>query len=354
MKIAESTLMQHDMNNPLSKMLKCDLGFFPTPLHELKRLSKHLGGPRIFIKRDDLSGLAVGGNKTRKLEYLMADAVSKGCDTVVTAGAAQSNHCRQTAAAAARLGLKCHLLLGGEEYSKPNGNLLLDYLLGAEIHWSGEHRKGEKLPELIHHLESEGCTPYFIPYGGSNEIGALGFVDAFFELHSQMIKLNLKVDQIVFASSSGATQAGLTVGSNLKKQNNDLQLIGIAIDKGETGEVPFDENIVMIANATSKKLGLTNDYSKQDFILKNSYVGAGYGVVGSLEREAILLLAQKEGILVDPVYTGRAFGGLLDMVDNKVMNKNEVVVFWHTGGTPALFYHAEEFSIKEISSSKAS
>lgn len=312
------------------------LGFFPTPTVELSTLSRLLGGPRIFMKRDDLTGLALGGNKTRKLEYLIGDALVQGADTIVTAGAAQSNHCRQTAAAAAGLQLECHLVLGGEEPREATGNLLLDRLFGCEIHWAGEHRKGEDLPRLIGQLEASGKRPYLIPYGGSNELGALGFVEALKELDGQID--GDSITHIVFASSSGGTHAGLMVGKALLGRS--YQIVGINIDKDETGQIPFDEHILSLANRTAERVGLDHVFGKDDVTLDSSYVGDGYGVVGTLERDAISLLAKTEGILLDPVYTGRAMGGLIDMIRTGQLGAEDMVLFWHTGGAPALFAYA--------------
>lgn len=214
------------------------LGYFPTPLIELTRLSKELAGPKIFMKRDDNTGLALGGNKTRKLEFIIGDALAKGADTIVTAGAAQSNHCRQTAAAAASLGLECHLVLGGEEPEQVSGNLLLDKIFGCHIHWAGSHRKGEDIPQIVEQLTQAGKNVYVVPYGGSSELGALAFVEAFKELEAQRESINETFTHIVFASSSGGTQAGLMLGNRMF--NSPYQIMGINIDKGETDKVPFD------------------------------------------------------------------------------------------------------------------
>lgn len=315
------------------------LGFFPTPLTELPCLSRKLGGPRIMIKRDDLSGLALGGNKTRKLEFLIGDALAKGCDTIITGGAEQSNHCRQTAAAAALCGLDCHLVLGGSEPEALQGNILLDHLLGANIHWSGQFRKGERIPDLVRELEGKGRRPYVIPYGGSNEIGALGFVEAVRELNQQILQQDLGLTHIVFASSSGGTQAGFVVGSTL--YGAEYRLIGIEIDKGEIGEHSFRSHVESLVSRTAALVGVSTANISDAVELRNDYVGAGYAVVGDLEREAIKLLAQTEGILVDPVYTGRAFGGCVDMIRRGEFSSRDTVLFWHTGGAPALFSYAD-------------
>jgi len=317
------------------------LGFFPTPLVELPRLSKELSGPAIFMKRDDQTGLALGGNKTRKLEYLLGDAIAKGCDTVITAGAAQSNHCRQTAAAAAKLGLDCHLVLGGEKPDELNGNLLLDRILGAKFHWAGKHRKGEDIPEISDRLLKQGRRPYVIPYGGSNEIGALGFAAAAEELTNQLNGPDFT--HIVFASSSGGTQAGLMLGKAIL--GRDWQLVGIEIDKGETGDPPFGEQVLSLANRTAKMLGENHPFTEAELILNRDYLGEGYGVIGDAEREAIATTARTEGILLDPVYTGRAMAGLFGMIRSGEICSNDRVLFWHTGGAPALFACANELGV---------
>lgn len=316
------------------------LGFYPTPLVELRRLSEALGGPRLFMKRDDHSGLALSGNKTRKLEFLVGEAIAQGCDTLITGGAEQSNHCRQTAAAAAAAGLSCHLVLGGGPPSVPNGNILLDQLLGAEIHWTGEFRKGEKIPEIAEEVKSNGGKPYIIPYGGSNSTGALGFVEAMRELAVQMEEQGLAFSHIVFPSSSGGTHAGLVCGHYLYSQK--FQLIGIGIDKGETGDLPFEEQVLKLTNETAIRLDLHLEFSPADIIVCTDYLGDGYGIVGELERNAILKVAEKEGILLDPVYTGRAMGALIDMIKKGEFLTDEQVLFWHTGGTPALFPYAQD------------
>ncbi|MBU1105338.1 MAG: D-cysteine desulfhydrase family protein [Candidatus Riflebacteria bacterium] len=315
------------------------LGFFPTPLHELANLGKVLGGPRIFIKRDDQTGLAFGGNKTRKLEYIIGAALAEGADTLITAGAIQSNHCRQTAAAAASLQLPCHLVLGGAAPEIANGNLLLNQLLGAQIHWAGDNRKGEDIPQLAQKLRSEGRKPYIVPYGGSNELGATSFVEALCELDNQTIAMQIEFDHIVFASSSGGTHAGLTVGKKLLKKY--YQLTGIAIDKVGTADKPFIQQVVELANSTARFLDAEHQFTADELHLNKNYTGAGYGEIGEAEKEAIRLTAQYEGIMLDPVYTGRAMAGLIDLIRKCVFKKGEFVLFWHTGGAPALFEYAK-------------
>ncbi len=337
--------MASDMD-PVSKQTtvgnlpRRSLGFFPTPLVELRRLAARLGGPRILMKRDDLTGLALGGNKTRKLELLVGEALAQGCDTLVTGGAAQSNHCRQTAAAAAASGLACHLVLGGEAPDVADGNLLLDLLCGARIHWTGPLRKGEKIPEIAAGLAAEGKKPYVVPYGGSGPIGAAAFVDAVGELGRQLDEGGPTVSHVVFPSSSGGTQAGLVVGKAAYRRWFDV--VGIGIDKEGVGEVTLRERVLRLANETARLVGFEHAFSAKDIILREEYLGAGYGIVGDAEREAIRLVAETEGVLLDPVYTGKAMAGLIGMIRERELTGSDTVVFWHTGGAPALFPHARE------------
>ena len=247
------------------------LGFFPTPLIELKRLSNALGGPKIYMKRDDNTGLALGGNKTRKLEFILGDALAKGADTIITAGAIQSNHCRQTAAAAASLGLECHLVLGGEEPALASGNLLLDKLFGCHIHWAGANRKGEDIPSIVEQLTNQGKNVYVVPYGGSSEQGALAFVEAFKELESQRQSMGISLTHIVFASSSGGTQVGLMLGNKIF--NSAYQIVGINIDKGETDKVSFDQYTLALANSTAKLIGADCEFIASDLMLNSDYIG---------------------------------------------------------------------------------
>jgi L-cysteate sulfo-lyase len=318
---------------------KTNLGFFPTPIVELPRLSQYLKGPRIFMKRDDQSGVALGGNKVRKLEYLVGDALDQQADTLVSGGAAQSNHCRQTAAAAAMTGLACHLALGGEAPDHLEGNLLLDAFFNAKIHWCGDQRKGETIPDICRALVKEGKKPYVIPYGGSNATGALGFVDAMTELKLQRATCHSSLSHIVFASSSGGTQAGLLVGAHVNEM--DVDIIGIGIDKEEMEGVALDQYIINLANEAASRKGVEKTITRDNVSLVMDYVGGGYGVVDHLEKEALQLTASLEGILLDPVYTGRAMGGLIDLIRNGRFESSHNVLFWHTGGTPALFAYGE-------------
>ena len=304
----------------------------PTPVEPLPRLSQQLGGPALWVKRDDQTGLAFGGNKTRKLEFLVAEALARGADVLITGGAAQSNHCRQTAAAAARFGLACTLVLAGEPPAQPSANLLLDQLLGAEIVWTSPQERDATMRRVEQALREAGRTPYLIPYGGSNETGALGYVFAMEEL----LRQDVQPDWIVVASSSGGTQAGLTVGARLFGFRG--RILGVSIDKPE---IELSRDVVAdLANRTARRLGEDMTFAANDILVNDGYLGGGYGVMGELEREAIQRFARTEGLLLDPVYTGRAAGGLLDLIRQGFFKPDEVVLFWHTGGAPALFASA--------------
>lgn len=307
------------------------IAHLPTPIERLDRLSKHLGGPQILIKRDDLTGLATGGNKTRKLEFLVAEAIAKGCDHLITTGAPQSNHCRQTAAAAAQFGLGCSLVLRGEEPDHITGNLLLSNLLGAHTYFASKEDSSALIGEVTAELRAMGRTPYVIPLGGSNVVGATGYVKAMRELVGQLHDERSNVDFIVFPSSSGGTQAGMVLGAQIYGFHG--QLFGISIDH------PADAlrtQVAALATATATHLGLEPLPIVDKVVVNDDYLGQGYAMVGELEREAIRLVAQREGILLDPVYTARAMGGLVDLIRWGAFTRGQTVLFWHTGGTAAL------------------
>jgi D-cysteine desulfhydrase len=327
----------------LRELPRFPLADIPTPLQRLERLSAYLGGPGILMKRDDMTGLAFGGNKTRKLEFIVAEALAGGADTLLTAGAAQSNHCRQTAAAAAKAGKRCDLVLGGAAPSMRQGNLLLDTLLGARIHWAGSDRRGETLDNVASSLRKEGLNPCLIPYGGSSPLGAAGYVMAMAEIKAQLPFEEIPVDAMVFASSSGGTHAGLIAGAQAFGYTG--RILGVCVEKGEQRERALPVEIISIARGTARLLGAPDLVPEGvQVLLDHRYAGEGYGVIGPREREAIQLLARLEGIFLDPVYTARAMGGLIDMIARGEFTKKERVLFWHTGGTPALFAYAGEIA----------
>jgi len=321
---------------------KYDLGFFPTPLHYLKNLSKQFDYD-IYVKRDDQTGLATGGNKTRKLEYLIKDALDKGYDTVITAGAQQSNHCRQTAAACATTGLECHLLLNAYKPDTYQGNLFLDDLLGAHLHFSGSSKKSreEDLKELKTGLEKEGKKVYLIPVGGSNFVGSLGYVSAMKELKNQLTEQKLKIDYIFFATSSGGTQSGIMTGKILF--DIDTTLMPIQIDKEKDYTLSLETEILKILQESVEKFNLSQTFDLKDIPVIKGYNLAEYGQLTNNERFAVNISAKTEGILLDPVYTGRAFYGMLDILKKQKIPKTSKVLFWHTGGSAALFKYADEF-----------
>ncbi len=301
----------------------------PTPVEEMPRLSQYLGGPRILVKRDDQTGLAFGGNKTRKLEFLVAEARELGADTLVTAGAAQSNHCRQTAAAAAREGFGCVLVLNGEKPEELTANLLLDTLFGAEIVWVADRADRERVQkETFDRLAQGGKRPYFVPYGGSSPTGALGYAFAVKEVLDQ----GIDADCMVFGTSSGGTHAGLVLGSRVFGYKG--RVLGISIDESEAW---LKSRVSVLASDASCLLGDRIAFGEDDVVANADYCSAGYGVLTDAEREAVRLFARLEGLLLDPVYTGRAAAGLIDLVRRGYFRQGETVLFWNTGGQPALF-----------------
>lgn len=321
------------------------LAHLPTPLERLDRLSQELGGPEIWIKRDDCTGLSTGGNKTRKLEFLMAEAVAQGADMVMTQGATQSNHARQTAAFAAKLGLGCHLLLedrtgSNDRNYKTNGNVLLDHLHGAttETRAGGVDMNAE-MEAVAERLRAEGRKVYTIPGGGSNPTGALGYANCALELINQANDIGLAIDHIVTATGSAGTQAGLIVG--LKAINAQVPLLGIGVRAPKQKQ---EENVFALAERTAQKLGCPGVVLREDVVADSNYVGRGYGIPGPDTLEAIRMFAELEGILLDPVYSGKGAAGLIDYVRKGIFKKGERIVFLHTGGSAALFGYDAYFA----------
>lgn len=331
----------NQMPHALAVMPRLAMAKLPTPIDELGTLSQQLGGPRLLVKRDDLTGLATGGNKTRKLEFLIADALQKNADAVITAGGPQSNHCRQTAAAAAIAGLDCHLVLGGPP-QPPIGNLLIDQLLGATIHWTPKAQRNARMAELAAAMEADRRRPYVIPVGGSNSVGALGYVAAMFEFVDQLKEQGRGVDRIFFATSSGGTQAGLILGAQLAGFTGRITAVSIDQTPDDTSEEKFLAEVCRVTNGAAELLNAGSRLTIADFDVNYDYLGGGYGVVGDLERETIQLLARTEGLLVGPVYTARAFGAMLDQIRHGQFNAGETWLFWHTGDETALHAYADD------------
>jgi L-cysteate sulfo-lyase len=325
----------------LARFPRIHLAHLPTPLEPLPRLSEALGGPEIWIKRDDCTGLSTGGNKTRKLEFLMAEAVAQGADTVMTQGATQSNHARQTAAFAAKLGLACHILLedrtgfNDSDY-RANGNVLLDDLHGAtrEERGPGLDMNAE-MEAVAETWRAKGKKVYAIPGGGSNATGALGYVNCAYELVGQANDRSLKIDRIVTATGSAGTQAGLIVGLKAIHAGIPLQGFGVRAPKEKQ-----EENVFKLAQATAEKIGAAGCVAREDVVADCNYVGQGYGLPRADTLEAIRMFASLEGILLDPVYSGKAAAGLIDWARKGRFAKGERVVFIHTGGAAGLFGYA--------------
>ena len=316
----------------------------PTALEPLKRLSKILGGPEIWIKRDDCTGLSTGGNKTRKLEYLVGDALKNDADTLVTQGAVQSNHARQTAAAAAKLGLKCHILLERripdklDEYER-TGNVFLDKIHGATVEFRESgidmNAEGEAISKQ---LSENGAKPYFIPGGGSNAVGALGYVSCALELISQFNANSIKFDCLIHATGSTGTQAGLVSG--LSALSSELPVLGISVRQNRERQIDAVWNLVKKTVEKLKNI----DIQRNKILVDDHYVGKGYAIPTDGTLEAIDLLAKTEGILLDPVYSGKAMAGLIDMVRKGDFKNNEKILFLHTGGSAALFAYEQELT----------
>jgi D-cysteine desulfhydrase len=315
---------------PLMTIPRLRFAHLPTSVEELPRLREALGdGPRLLIKRDDQTGLAFGGNKTRKLEFLLAEARDQGAKTLITGGALQSNHCRQTAAAAARFGFKCILVLTGDKPKQPSANLMLDQLFGAEIVYVADRKDRDRiLQETFDRATKEGKKPYLVSYGGSNATGALGYAFAMKELVDQ----NVGADWVVFATSSGGTQAGLLLGQRVSGYKG--KVLGISVDEPEEW---LKQHVSQLASLASEKLGKRIEFTPGEVLANANYCSAGYGVLTEQEREVIRLFATCEGLLLDPVYTGRAAAGMIDLIRKGFFKKDETLLFLHTGGQPALF-----------------
>ena len=317
----------------------------PTPLEFLPNFSRALGGPKVYIKRDDNTGLATGGNKTRKLEFLIGDALKKGATHVVTQGATQSNHVRQTIAAANKFGLKTTALLeervsNAQEDYYTNGNVLLDQILGATI----ETRPGgldmnHELVAVGERLRAQGEVPYLIPGGGSNPIGALGYVVCALEMIEQAKSMGIKIRQVVHATGSTGTQAGLVVG--LQGSGSGIDLLGVSVRAAKEAQ---EQNVRKLARSTWELLNLPGEFPEDSVRAIADHVGPGYGLPTDEMRDAVRLLARTEGILLDPVYSGKGFAGLIAQIKKGAYTADDNVVFVHTGGSAALFGYRNRFA----------
>lgn len=327
-------------SNKIGRLPRVRLAHLPTPFQEMPNLSERIDGPKFYVKRDDLTGLAFGGNKTRKLEFIFGDAVDRGADVVIAGNLGfQSNFLTQTAAAARKLGMDVILLkIGPEDDYDPreyDGNHLLQSLLGADIHVSTRER-APKPEEIAEKLEKEGRKPYIILHAGSTPLGTAGYANAMLELVSQAMEKRLKIDYVVHATGSAGTQAGLVLAE--KFLGSGIKVIGISVS--EKGEATA-KRVVELANDSARLLELDLSVDEKDVTVIEGYAREGYGVLNKGKMEAIKLVAQTEGVLLDPVYTGTAMAGLIDLARKKYFDKNDSVVFINTGGTPALFPYKE-------------
>lgn len=329
-----------------TKYRRAELACLPTPLQVLKNLGREYRFPNLFIKRDDNTGLAMGGNKSRKLEYILGDALDKKSDLVVTWAGVQSNWCRQTAAAARILGMRAVLVLQKSGTAEPpyDGNLLLDYLFGADIRfWEPGQDRASLIERIVEEEKARGRAPYVVSVGGSRPggsmtvpLGAVGYIMDFIELHRQAAEAGIKIDHVVVATGSAGTQAGLVVAA--RALGNRTRIVGISVS-GDKASVR--KNVAEIANATAAALDSDMTFTAEEIIVFDEYVGEGYGLLNQPTADAIALMARQEGILLDPVYTGKAAAGMLDLLRRGYFKPGECVVFMHTGGTPALFPHRE-------------
>jgi len=328
----------------LSRFPRVNLAHLPTPLEFLPNLSKKLGGPDIYIKRDDCTGLGTGGNKTRKLEFLMAEALAQKADVVITQGAVQSNHARQTAAAAAKLNMACEILLenrtgyANRDYTD-SGNVLLDRIFGANItRFAKDTDMNAAMEEKAEEIRSQGKTAYIIPGGGSNATGALGYVNCAIETLTQANDSGLRIDHFVTATGSTGTQAGLVVG--LEATRSGIPLLGISVRAPKEQQ---EENVYNLACKTADHMGISGCVAREKVVANSDYVGDGYGLPTMSMIEAVNLMAREEAILMDPVYSGKGLAGLIDHIRNGFFTKGQNVVFLHTGGSVALFGYVDTF-----------
>ena len=314
----------------------------PTPIEFLPNFTELMGGPNIYMKRDDLLGLTAGGNKTRKLEFLMADALEKGADVIITCGAVQSNHCRLTLSAAVKEGLKCRLVLEervpGSYNTKASGNNFLFRLLGVDditVIPAGSDMMAE-MQKVADQVAADGLVPYIIPGGGSNEIGALGYVACAEEIMAQSFDLGIAFDHIFTASGSAGTHAGLLAG--VIGLNMNIPVTGVSVSRKTD---PQTDLVFGLCRRTAAFCGITNEVGREDVVVLDGYVGAGYSLPTDSMVEAVNLVAKTEGILLDPVYTGKTMAGMIDIIRSGRFSQDDNVLFLHTGGSPGLYVYTD-------------
>ncbi|WP_368488905.1 D-cysteine desulfhydrase family protein [Clostridium sp. BJN0013] len=323
---------------------KINMANLPTKIEKMEKLSKKLGGPDIYIKRDDQTGTEISGNKIRKLEFSAAEAADKGYDTLITCGGIQSNHCRATAAVAVKLGFKCCLVLNGSKDTEVDGNLLLDKLLGAEIYFVSqeeyENRRMEVMKEIKTNMENKGLKPYIIPEGASNGIGGFGYYRAIEEIMLQEKEMKVHFDGIVIATGSGGTYSGLLLGSRIL--NYDAKIYGVNVCQNEKY---FKDRIYEILHDSMKYIDVNLNFSKDEINIIDGYVGRGYALSREEELEFIKELAKLEGIILDPVYTGKAMYGLTQEIKKGKFSEYKNLLFIHTGGIFGIFPQKSQFRV---------
>jgi len=337
----------------LTRFPRVALGHWPTPLERMDRLRAALGpaSPTLYVKRDDCSGLATGGNKTRKLEFLMGAARAQGAGAIVTFGALQSNHARQTAAAAAKLGLPCDLILidmvpGRDAAYRDSGNVLLDRLLGARVHVVAPDRPAQELREIVAANERAGRSSYVVPIGGSNAVGALGYVAAFDEIAAQARALGVHIDALLHGSSSGGTQAGLVAGAAIS--GSATRILGVNVYKPSGSEI--EREVRALACETVQLLGGDDGGVAARVEVIDGHQGEAYGIPSAPMREAVELAARTEGLLLDPVYSGKAMAALIGGVRDRRFTREQTIVFVHTGGAAALSAYVGAFTASPTTS----
>lgn len=329
----------NQLRRNLNKLAKVQLGFYPTPCHRLDRLSKRLG-VEIYLKREDLSGFTpFGGNKIRKLEYLLGDALERGWDHVITFGATQSNHAMQTVAACRKYGLTPILFLNRvvNPDNELRANLLIDNIMGAELHIADSREEAEKAAKIrVQELEEAGHTCYVIPSGGASPVGSTGFMDAFLELSEQLLQSNIKADYLFHATGSGGTLSGLLAGKKILDATTKIVSVAVGSKDAE-----YPSKVLQLSTDTLKRIGSDVLLTEEDLAIDHGFYLPGYEIPNEESSAAIRLLAETEGILLDPVYTGKAFSGLLHGIQSGKIPKGSTVVFLHTGGSLALFAEKE-------------
>lgn len=326
----------------MEDIFKSKLGMlhYPTPFHELKNLKRELmSSQNIFIKRDDCTEIGLGGNKSRKLDYIMYDVLNKNCDTIITVGGPQSNHCRQTLAFSNMLGIECHLVLNGRKEDRPQGNLFLFDVMGANIHYIDDESNFDSYSgDLKKILEKQGKKPYIIPVGASVPLGSLAYIESLKEISEQAKVRDLNIKHIFVATGSAGTQAGLEVGCKIYLP--ECKIHGISVSRDSIEQRTLVSNL---SNEITKLIGKDFKFTPEDICVHDQYYGAKYAVPTKEGNEAIRILARTEGILLDPVYTGKAMSGLIDLLNKDQFIEGEDIVFLHTGGSPAIFNFVESF-----------